>query len=221
MQAFDHVSHWVFDLDNTLYPPSARLFDQIEVKMTDWVMDALGLGRAEANALRGDYWRRYGTTLSGLMREHGVDPGPYLTHVHDISLDTLIPDAALAAAIRALPGRKIVYTNGSRGHAERVTAARGLSGVFDAMFGIEEAGFLPKPELGAFQAIFALAGVDPARAAMFEDDAKNLAVPHDLGMATVQVHTARHPGVHVHHHAEDLGAFLSQLVPGDAAPASA
>jgi putative hydrolase of the HAD superfamily len=209
--AFRHVETWVFDLDNTLYPPAARLFDQIEVRMTDWVMETLKVGRAEADRLRSHYWETYGTTLAGLMREHAVDPGPYLTHVHDISLENLAPDPALAAAIAALPGRKLVYTNGSRFHAERVTEARGLAGAFDALYGIEEAGFLPKPERGAFQAIFAQAAVDPARAAMFEDDAKNLREPHALGMCTVHVHPRPSPEPHIHHHTSDLAGFLSQI----------
>lgn len=213
--AFAHVDAWVFDLDNTLYPASARLFDQIEIRMTDWVMTALGVERDEADRLRAHYWETYGTTLAGLMREHGADPGPYLTHVHEIDLATLAPDAALAATIRALPGRKIVYTNGSREHARRVTAARGLGDVFDAMFGIEDAGFLPKPERKAFEAICALAGIDPARAAMFEDDAKNLLAPHAMGMRTVHVHAAPLTAAHVHHGTDDLGGFLSQLLPAD------
>src|SRR6056297_4103298 len=108
-QFFSHVETWVFDLDNTLYPPAARLFDQIEVRMTQYVMDTLGVDRARADHLRRHYWREHGTTLAGLMREHDVDPGPYLTHVHEISLDGLEADAALGARIAELPGRKIVY----------------------------------------------------------------------------------------------------------------
>ncbi|OZA07521.1 MAG: HAD family hydrolase, partial [Rhodobacterales bacterium 17-64-5] len=105
---FAPVSTWVFDLDNTLYPPAMRLFDQIEVRMTDWVMRALGLDRVRADQLRAAYWQTYGTTLAGLMREHGVDPGPYLSEVHDIDFSVLLPDPKLAQAIRNLPGRKIV-----------------------------------------------------------------------------------------------------------------
>jgi len=209
-KSFSHVRFWVFDLDNTLYPPAARLFDQIEVKMTEWVMQALGLGHDEANHLRDHYWKTHGTTLAGLMREHGLEPGPYLTHVHDISLDHLEPDPVLAARIKALPGLKIVYTNGPRDHAERVAAARGLTGVFDALFGIGEAGFRPKPEREAFETIFALAGIRADEAAMFEDDAKNLLAPHAMGMRTVLVH---HPGEgdHIHHKTDDLTAFLETL----------
>ncbi|MFP4273950.1 MAG: pyrimidine 5'-nucleotidase [Paracoccaceae bacterium] len=211
-QLFDHVAHWVFDLDNTLYPPQARLFDQIEVRMTRFVMDALGVNRAEADRLRKDYWLRYGTTLAGLMEEHGVDPGPYLTEVHEIDLRHLDRDAGLAARIRALPGRRIVYTNGSAPYAERVLEARGLSGLFDAVYGVEHAGFQPKPRRVAFETVFAVDGVTPGRAAMFEDDPRNLAAPHAMGMRTVHVAPEPHAADHIHHHTDDLTGFLARLV---------
>ncbi len=212
--AFRHVETWIFDLDNTLYPPAARLFDQIETRMTAFVMQALGVARAEADRLRRHYWRTHGTTLAGLMREHGVDPAPYLEHVHDIDLGHLAPDPALAARIAALPGRRIVHTNGPRRHAERVLAARGLAGLFDAVYGVQETGFHPKPDPRAYGAVLAAHGFDPARAAMFEDDPRNLQEPHALGMATVLVHTpppAPRPA-HVQHHAPDLTAFLARLL---------
>ncbi|WP_284165079.1 pyrimidine 5'-nucleotidase [Frigidibacter sp. SD6-1] len=208
---FQHVTTWVFDLDNTLYPPEVRLFDQIEVRMTDYVMRTIGVDRAEADRLRGHYWATYGTTLAGLMREHGADPGPYLTEVHEIDFSVLSPDAGLARGIARLPGRKIVYTNGSAPYAERVIAARGLAGLFDAIYGIEHAGFRPKPEQAAFEAVFALDGTDPARAAMFEDDTRNLAAPHAMGMRTVHVAPAPAPAGHIHFHTTDLAAFLARL----------
>ena len=211
--AFSHVTSWVFDLDNTLYPPSARLFDLIEQRMTAWVMEALKVDRAEADRLRLHYWQTYGTTLAGLMREHGVDPAPYLEDVHDISVESLLPDAELAARIRDLPGRRIVYTNGCAPYAERVLAARGLSGLFDAVYGVEHAGFLPKPERAAFDTVFAADRLDPLCAAMFEDDARNLAAPHAMGMRTVHVAPARDPGEHVQYHTDDLGGFLRLLAP--------
>ncbi|MCB1313895.1 MAG: pyrimidine 5'-nucleotidase [Sedimentitalea sp.] len=210
--AFSHVRTWVFDLDNTLYPPQARLFDQIELRMTRYVMDALGVDRPEADRLRKRYWHLYGTTLAGLMREHGVDPGPYLVEVHEISMAQLEPDPVLASRIRDLSGRRIVYTNGTAPYAERVLAARGLSGLFDAVYGVEHAGYLPKPERAAFEAIFARDGVAPDRAAMFEDDPRNLAVPHEMGMRTVHVAPERHAAAHIHHHTDDLAGFLEGLV---------
>ena len=208
---FSHVAHWVFDLDNTLYPPESRLFSQIEPRMTAYVMQALGVTEAEASHLRVHYWKTYGTTLAGLMREHDVDPTPYLTHVHEIDMSHLPQDAALAQHIKALPGRRIVYTNGSAPYAERVLAARGLSGLFDAIYGVEHAGFHPKPDRAAFDAVFALDGVRTDRAAMFEDDPRNLAEPHAMGMRTVHVAEAPHKADHIHHHTDDLTAFLARL----------
>lgn len=209
--AFEHVSHWVFDLDNTLYPPQARLFDQIEIRMTAYVMQALGVARDEADRLRRDYWAQYGTTLAGLMRVHDIDPLPYLAQVHDISLDHLDADAELAARIKDLPGRRIVYTNGTAPYAERVLAARGLEGVFDAVYGVEHADFHPKPDRAAFETVFDADNVQRDRAAMFEDDARNLKVPHEMGLKTVHVAPDPDPADHIHHHTTDLGEFLGKL----------
>jgi putative hydrolase of the HAD superfamily len=211
-EAFSSVTTWVFDLDNTLYPPEMRLFDQIEVRMTDWVMRALQVDRARADHLRAHYWASYGTTLAGLMTEHGVDPGPYLTEVHDIDFSVLAPDPALASAVAALPGRKIVYTNACRPYAEKVIAARGLSGLFDAVYGVEHARFQPKPSAEAFATVFDLDGLDPTRAAMFEDDSRNLQVPHAMGMRTVHVAPSAAPAPHIQYHTSDLARFLAALV---------
>jgi len=209
--AFSHVRHWVFDLDNTLYPPDIRLFDQISVKMTAWVMENLDVGAAEADRLRAAYWRDHGTTLNGLMQNHDVDPWPFLRYVHDVSMAALRPDPLLTRAIRALPGRRIVYTNGDAEYAGRVLAARGLDGLFDAVYGIEHADWRPKPERAAFDRIFAADGLVPEIAAMFEDDSRNLAVPHAMGLRTVHVAPAAEPQPHIHHHTDDLTDFLGQL----------
>ncbi|MSU89818.1 pyrimidine 5'-nucleotidase [Rhodobacteraceae bacterium 2CG4] len=209
---FIHVRTWVFDLDNTLYPPGARLFDQIEARMNGFIRARLGLDEAAAAALRRDYWRDHGTTLTGLMTHHRVEPDGFLEEVHSIDLTGLTAEPGLRAAIAALPGRKIVYTNGSRGHARGVTAALGLAGLFDALYGVEDAGYAPKPRAEAFAAVFDADGLDPCRAAMFEDDPRNLAVPHALGMRTVLVGPGIPPAPHIHHCTEDLPGFLSQLV---------
>lgn len=210
-QHFHHVTTWVFDLDNTLYPPRYRLFDQIEVRMTNWVMAALKVSREEANRLRQHYWDTHGTTLAGLMREHGIDPGPYLADVHDIDFSPLPRDPDLAARIKALPGRRIVYTNACAPYAAKVLEARGLSGLFDAIYGVEHADFHPKPDRAAFETVFAADGLDPTRAAMFEDDARNLRVPHAMGMQTVHVAPDPAPEDHIHHHTDDLAGFLARL----------
>ena len=212
--AFRHIRTWVFDLDNTLYPPSVRLFDQIDARMTDFVMRLTGLERTPADNLRRQYWLDYGTTLAGLMRHHNVDPVPYMEEVHTIDFSVLSPDPGLRAAIEALPGRRIVYTNGSAPYARQVLAARGLSGLFDAIYGVEHADYHPKPQPQAFATVFAADGLEPREAAMFEDDPRNLRVPHDLGMRTVHVAPQPLPAAeaaHIHHHTDDLSGFLARL----------
>ena len=203
-QHFTHVETWVFDLDNTLYPPEMALFDQINTRMTAFVMEALGVDRAEADRLRHLYWRRHGTTLAGLMDNHGVDPGPYLHVVHDIDFSVLSPDPALAARIGALPGRRIVYTNGTAPYARNVISARGFDGLFDAVYGVEHANFRPKPERGAFETVFTADGLTPTRAAMFEDDPRNLAAPHAMGLRTIHVAPAPEPQDFIHHHIQEI-----------------
>jgi putative hydrolase of the HAD superfamily len=179
--------------------------------MTQYVMSELNVDRDRADYLRGHYWERYGTTLSGLMREHDLDPIPYLHAVHDIDFSVLSPDPALAMAIRALPGRKIVYTNGSAPYAQKVLKGRGLDGLMDAVYGVEHADFHPKPEATAFQTVFSLADINSQTSAMFEDDVRNLAVPHQLNMRTVHVADAPIPAPHIGYHTNDLTDFLSQV----------
>jgi putative hydrolase of the HAD superfamily len=210
--AFSHVTHWVFDLDNTLYHPSVRLFDQIEDRMRAYLIRLLGVSEAEADHLRRHYWETYGTTLAGLMREHQIDPDPFLDDVHDISFDQLQPDPQLATLIRALPGRRIVYTNGTRPYAKDVLAARGLTGVFDAIYGVEHAEYLPKPEQGAYDLVFGIDDLQGGVAAMFEDEARNLAVPHSMGMRTVHVAPTAQDLQYVDFHTDDLSGFLARIL---------
>jgi putative hydrolase of the HAD superfamily len=146
-----------------------------------------------------------------MMKEHNIDPLPYLTEVHDISLDHVPADFRLRGHIAALPGRKIVYTNGSKFHADRVLEARGLTGIFDAIYGIEHSDFHPKPSRDAYDIIVKKDGFDPRSSAMFEDDARNLEIPHNLGMRTVLVGPPE-PKEFVHHQTSDLTGFLSQIV---------
>ncbi len=211
-QYFEHVETWVFDLDNTLYPPAANLFGQMDARFSAYVQRLTGLEAKAALKLCHDYWDSYGSTLVGLIEHHDVDPHHFLADVHDIDISHLSEDEALTKALRGLKGRKIVYTNGSENHAKRVLAARGLTREFDAVYGVEHADFAPKPTQGAFARVFAKDGVDPTKGAMFEDEARNLAVPHAMGMRTVHVHAAQGDHDFVHHHSDDLTDFLSQLV---------
>ena len=182
---------WVFDLDNTLYPAECDLFAEIDQRMTDFVARFLRLPREEARAVQKRYYAEHGTTLNGLMSMHGMAPDEFLAHVHDIDLSPLPKTPDLAAAIADLPGRKYVYTNGSRGHADRVTDYMGLTEVFDGRFAIEDSAFQPKPNQSSYDAFAKKFEVDPRQAVFFEDLARNLAPAHTMGYATVLVQSEK------------------------------
>lgn len=186
---FRHVRNWVFDLDNTLYCASNGIFAQIEGRMTDYVMGFLGLPREAARARQKDLYRQYGTTLNGLMQEHGCDAEQYLGFVHDIDLSELGPDPALTAALTRLPGRRYVFTNGCRDHAGRILDRLGLAQMFDAVWDIRTIGFAPKPDRRAYDSVVAAGGLDAAASAMFDDIPRNLVPARALGMTTVWLET--------------------------------
>ena len=184
---FAAVDAWVFDLDNTLYPRHVNLFAQVDQRIRDYVQRLLNIAPEEAQRVQKDYYRRYGTTLRGLMEEHRISPDDFLEYVHDIDHSVVGPDPRLAASIGRLPGRKFILTNGSRAHAEKVAARLGITGHFDDIFDIVSSQLLPKPNRETYDRFVATTGLDPSRAAMFEDLARNLVVPRALGMATVLV----------------------------------
>ncbi|PIB24523.1 pyrimidine 5'-nucleotidase [Amylibacter kogurei] len=209
-QAFSHIDTWIFDLDNTLYPPQAALFDQIETLMVQYMTETLAIDTKTANALRRDYWVKYGTTLAGLMKHYAIEPEDFMQQVHDINLDHLESDEQLQNRIADLPGRKIIYTNGSRNHAERVCAARGITNAFDEIYGVEDANYIPKPRADAFEMVFEKAKVNAKTSAFFEDEARNLEIPKTWGVTTV--HIGAHDDAHyIDFRDTDLSVFLSRL----------
>lgn len=182
---FEHVTEWVFDLDNTLYPHHINLFAQIDQNMTSYVAALLQMERDEARKLQKQYYLNHGTTLQGLMLHHGVDPNDFLEKAHAIDYSVLLPHPELGAAIKALPGRKFIFTNGSVKHAEMAAGALGILDHFDDIFDIVAAGYLPKPAQETYDKFTALKHVETGKAAMFEDLPRNLTVPKALGMRTV------------------------------------
>lgn len=189
--SFGHVRNWVFDLDNTLYPAECDLFAEIDTRMTDFVSRLLKLPPDEARKVQKKYYADYGTTLAGLMTVHKIDPSDFLDHVHKIDLSPLPDLPKLRSALERLPGRKFVYTNGSRGHAEQVTDRMGLSHLFDGSFGIEDSDYVPKPRPASYAAFQKLHDVDPHGAIFFEDLARNLAPAKHVGFTTVLVHSEK------------------------------
>jgi putative hydrolase of the HAD superfamily len=185
LRAFKGVEAWVFDLDNTLYPASSDLFSQIDVRISDYVARVLDMPRDQARIKQKEFYRDYGTTLRGLMLEYDIEPDAFLEYVHDIDYSPIEPNPELGRMIAELPGKKFIFTNGDKPHAERTAERLGISDQFDDIFDIVAAGLLPKPNLEAYNLFMKQTGVAPARAAMFEDLARNLVVPHKLGMRSV------------------------------------
>lgn len=222
-----HIDCWVFDLDNTLYAAECRLFDEIDARMTAYIRERLSLPETQARKLQKDYYVQYGTTMSGLMHEHDVEPDHFLDYVHDIDLAPISENKPLANAINALPGRKYIYTNGSVRHAENVAGALGLFHLFDDVFDIKAAAYTPKPHKAPYEAFLSQYSIAPERAAMFEDLTQNLETPYELGMTTVLVcsdaawladepHEKRparigERGGHVHYATDDLTDFLTTM----------
>lgn len=210
---------WLFDLDNTLYPASSRLFDQVDSLISQYVAELLGVDVAEARQLQKKYFREHGTTLTGLMALHKVDPHHYLDFVHNLDLSPISPSPALAAVLARLPGRKLVYTNGSVAHAERVMDRLGVRAPFEAIFDIVASDFVPKPHHDSYRKLLERHGVRPHSSVMVEDLPRNLLPAHALGMTTVLVRSDSpwaHEGAdgdHIHHVTDDLVAWLESAVP--------
>jgi putative hydrolase of the HAD superfamily len=229
---FLNTETWIFDLDNTLYPAESKVFTQIDKRMNEFIAVTIGMSMEEAAGLRRNYYLEYGTTLAGLMRNYGSDPHKFLDYVHDVDLSPIEEAPELRQALASLPGRKFIFTNGSRRHAERVAERLGVSEHFDDVFDIAAAEFTPKPTLEAYERFLERLDVRPRSAAMFEDLPANLEKPHFLGMRTVLVtvkgpdhpaaeETARweRPPEHIHHVTDDLTMFLTDVLDWIGAPA--
>lgn len=213
----DQDSVLIFDLDNTLYPAACDLFSQVSDLIGKYVRETLKLEPDAAYRVQKDYFHRYGTTLRGLMTEHDVDPADYLAKVHDIDLSVVDPAPDLASALEDLPGRKLIFTNASRGHAERVMGRLGIADRFETIFDIVDADYIPKPQQQPYDRLLARDGIDPTRAVYFEDMAKNLLPAKDMGMTTVWVHTDLEwaqngrDDPRIDHETNDIVGFLRNL----------
>lgn len=233
LSRFADVDVWIFDLDNTLYPSHTNLFGQVDARIGDYVAELLNMEREAAHHLQKEYYRRYGTTLRGLMIEHGINPDGFLEFVHDIDHSLVAADPRLAAAVEALPGRRFIMTNGTVAHARAVAERLGVDGHFDAIFDIVAADLVPKPHAGTYTRFWRAHGIDPSRAAMFEDLSRNLEVPHSNGMRTVLVvpegtrevfreawELEGRNAPHVEYVTDDLPAFLERILAARDAPAT-
>lgn len=221
---FQHVDTWIFDLDNTLYPHTSRIWPQIDDRITLYIAELFGIDGMSARALQKYFYHRYGTTLRALIDEYDIDPYDFLDFAHDIDHTDIELNADLGTSIEKLPGRKLILTNGSRKHAENVARKIGILDHFEDVFDIAASNFVPKPDRRAYENFLEKHAVEPTRAAMFEDIAKNLVVPHELGMTTTLIvpktfdpfredfeqEAVKTP--HIDHITTDLADFLKSCV---------
>lgn len=191
----------IFDLDNTLYPAEKQLFGLIDVRINRYMTEIVGIPAAEVDALRREYWRLYGVTLQGLIRHHGVDAEDYLHYVHDVDVTSrLTADPVLREVLTGLAQRKAVFTNGSVCHAKRVLTALGIADMFEEIYDIRIAAYLPKPYAEPYHAVLQGLGAPAERCIMIEDSRENLLTAKKLGMGTILVgdgHTPDFVDVHL------------------------
>ncbi|MFC7048811.1 pyrimidine 5'-nucleotidase [Emcibacter nanhaiensis] len=211
------LEHWVFDLDNTLYPAANSLFDQVDQRMGRFIAEKFDLEQEEARALQKHFFRTHGTTLRGLMSEHGVSPDKFLDFVHDVDFSGLEENPQLAGALKALPGRKVIYTNADVPYAEKVLQRIGIADFFDDIFDIRLGGYTPKPDRESFRKMIEHTGVKADKSVMVEDIARNLEPAREAGMTTVWVPTHQEWSrdgmneAHIDYTVEDLTGWLSDL----------
>jgi putative hydrolase of the HAD superfamily len=231
-RGFAHIETWVFDLDNTLYPHHLNLWQQVDDRIRNYIANFLGLTYDEAFRKQKDFYRRYGTTMRGMMAEHGMKPDDFLDYVHQIDHSPVEPNPALGAALEKLAGRKLILTNGTRAHADAIMMRLAVHHHFEDVFDIVAGELEPKPFPQTYDRFLARHGVDPAKAAMFEDLARNLEVPHALGMTTVLIVPDRtrevfregwelegRDATHVDHVTDDLAGFLEAIAAQHQSPA--
>jgi putative hydrolase of the HAD superfamily len=217
------IDCWIFDLDNSLYPASTNLFELIDIRMGEYIARRLGCTPAEARIIQKGFFRDHGTTLAGLMKEHGVQPREFLDYVHDIDMARLTADPRVVAALDKLPGRKLVFTNGDESYARRVLDRLGLANAFDAVHDIHAMDYVPKPAPQSYAAMCERYAIDPKRALFAEDMARNLVPAKKLGMTTVWVDNGSEQASHdadpafIDYRIDDIGEWLSEITGGDAA----
>ena len=217
---FNHIRDWIFDLDNCLYPASTGLFDLIDERMGAYIQRLLECDPVEARRVQKAHFHEHGTTLAGLMKEHGVEPAHFLEDVHAISLDRVCRDDRLASALGSLPGRKIVFTNGDEPYARRVLEAIGVHHHFDELHDIHASSYRPKPDPHGYELLCERFGIEPERALLADDMAANLRPAKALGMTTVWVDNGSERGNHglgdfIDHRIQDVSQWLESILEGE------
>ena len=185
MKELSKIKYWIFDLDNTLYSGQTKVFSEVDKKMSAFISNKMGVNLKKAKEIQKKYFYEYGTTLSGLMKQDGIDPHDFLKFVHDINIEWLPKDLKLKEELIKIKEKKYIFTNGSHSHVKNITNQLGIGDLFDGAFAITDADFIPKPSIEPYKKIIKKFNLDPKKSILIEDIAHNLKQAKFLGMKTV------------------------------------
>ena len=178
------IEYWIFDLDNTLYSGQTKVFSEVDKKMSAFISKKMNIDLIQAKKIQKKYFYESGTTLSGLMKHHKIDPNEFLEFVHDIDISWLPKDFLLREELKKIKEKKYIFTNGSHSHVVNVTKQLGIQDLFDGVFAITDADFVPKPHIDPYQKIIKKFNLNPEESILIEDIAHNLEQAKKLGMKT-------------------------------------
>ena len=184
MKELTKIKYWIFDLDNTLYSGQTKVFSEVDKKMSAFISEKMNVDLVKAKEIQKKYFYEYGTTLSGLMKQDGIDPHDFLEFVHDIDISWLPKDLKLREELIKIKEKKYIFTNGSHAHVKNITKQLGIDGLFDGAFDIVDANFVPKPHVDPYKKIIEKFDIEPTKSILIEDIAHNLEQAKNLGMKT-------------------------------------
>ena len=217
MKDLNKIKYWLFDLDNTLYDGATKVFEQVDKKMSKFISEKLNINLIEARKIQKSYFEEYNTTLNGMIKNHKINADEFLDFVHDVDLSFLNEDKQLEKEIKRLQGKKIIFTNGSRAHAENVTKRIGINKLFDGIFDIRDCEFIPKPSIEPYKKLVENYKIEPQYCIFFEDIARNLKPAYEMGMKTVWIKNnepwaAKYSDADfINYKTEKLASFLKEI----------
>tara|TARA_B100000745_G_C20125041_1_gene385316 strand:+ start:740 stop:1414 length:675 start_codon:yes stop_codon:yes gene_type:complete len=219
MQLNNKIDTWIFDLDNTLYSADSGIFQQVHKLMGNFIVEHLNVNINEAKTIQRKYYKKHGTTLRGLMDNHGIDPDSFLEEVHNLDYSIVSPNLKLAKNLENLNGKKFIFTNANKKHADIILDKLQITNIFEGIFDIKMANYIPKPEIQTYEKLIETYNINPSKTIMFDDIAKNLVPASKIGFTTVWIDVGHEnfsddiasSKKYLDHQTKDLSNWLSNI----------
>ena len=219
MQLNNKIDTWIFDLDNTLYSADSGIFQQVHKLMGKFIVEHLNVNINEAKNIQRKYYKKHGTTLRGLMDNHGIDPDSFLEEVHKLDYSIVSPNLKLAKDLENLNGKKFIFTNANKKHADIILDKLQITNLFEGIFDIKMANYIPKPEIQTYEKLIETYNINPNKTIMFDDIAKNLVPASKMGFTTVWIDVGHEnfsddiasSKKYLDHQTKDLSNWLSNI----------